>query len=345
MTKTKYFDFKGKVSEEELEICANIIKNGGTVVFPTETIYGIGANALSNTAVNKIFEAKGRPNDNPLIVHISDKKQIDKLVEEVSDIEQKLIDAFMPGPFTLILKKKQIIPDNVTAGLETVGIRMPDNEVATSLIELAGIPIAAPSANISGRPSGTRIEDIMLELDGKVDAIIDSGNSEIGLESTVVKVIEGTPTILRPGKITLEEIQRIIGAGELSDKLFKKAEDKEKVESPGMKHRHYAPNTKCVLIGAGSIFEQIDKINKIIETEQNAYVLGFDEYTDKINSKNFISLGSINNLEEISKNLFSLLREVDSKNTDLIVIAGVEKEGLGIAIMNRLIRACEYNEV
>ena len=197
---TKYFNFKNAINEKELEFCASIIKNGGTVVFPTETIYGIGANALSEEAVNKIFKAKGRPSDNPLIVHICDKKQIKDLVlvKEINEVEQKLINTFMPGPFTLILKKKEIIPNNVTANLDTVGIRMPDNEIALKLIESSGVPIAAPSANISGRPSGTRIQDIKDELDGKVEGIIDAGDSKIGIESTVVKVIDGVPTILRP---------------------------------------------------------------------------------------------------------------------------------------------------
>ena len=195
---TRYYNFRNGINYEELDACANIIKDGGTIVFPTETIYGIGANALSEKAVDKIFEAKGRPNDNPLIVHICNKSQINELVKEINEIEQKLIDTFMPGPFTLILKKKDIIPDNVTANIDTVGIRMPDNEIAQELIRSSGVPIAAPSANISGRPSGTNIEDIKDELDGKVDGVIDAGNSKIGIESTVVKVIEGVPTILRP---------------------------------------------------------------------------------------------------------------------------------------------------
>ena len=195
-----YYNWEKNINTEELKNVANLIKNGEIVVFPTETVYGIGANALNPEAVFKIFDAKERPSDNPLIVHIANKEDIYKVAETPNKIEQKLIDVFMPGPITIILKKKSIIPDIVSAGLDTVGIRMPSNKIAHKIIKTAGVPIAAPSANISGRPSGTRIQDIREELEKKVSVIIDGGISEYGLESTVVKVENEVPIILRPRK-------------------------------------------------------------------------------------------------------------------------------------------------
>lgn len=194
----KFFDWTKEIKEAELFECSAVLKNDGIVVFPTETVYGIGANALSFDAVNKIFEVKERARDNPLIVHISNIDMIYSLVKEINEVEQKLIDAFMPGPFTLVLKKQDIVPENVTAGLDTVGVRMPENIIAQELINSCGFPIAAPSANISGKPSGTNVEDIREELKNRVDIIIDGGVCDIGLESTVVKVINGVPNILRP---------------------------------------------------------------------------------------------------------------------------------------------------
>jgi len=337
---TKIFDFKNEINETELELAANSLKNGNLVIFPTETVYGIGANALDSKAVDDIFIAKGRANDNPLIVHISDFSMLNKLVENVSDLEKKLLDAFMPGPFTLVLQKKNIIPNNVSANLDTVGIRMTSNKIAHDLIEKAGIPIAAPSANISSRPSGTNIEDIKDEFNNKVDIIIDGGESNVGLESTVVKVIDNIPTILRPGKITPEDIIEITGVCKLSDNLFKKAEGI--VESPGMKYKHYAPNTKCILIYS-------DKSNNLIKSIEenitnNTLIIGCEENKNLFNCK-YLSYGSKYNLNDISHNIFTLLRKADKYNPDLIIIEGVKKEGLGIAIMNRLIRAAGYNYI
>ena len=336
---TKIFDFKTEINKDELEEAAQSLKKGKLVIFPTETVYGIGANALDSKAVDDIFVAKGRANDNPLIVHISDFSMLEELVEEPSELEKKLMDAFMPGPFTLILKKKDIIPNNVSAGLDTVGIRMPSNKIAHDLIEQTNLPIAAPSANISSRPSGTNIEDIKDEFDNKVEIIIDGGKTSVGLESTVVKVIDGIPTILRPGKITPEDIMEIAGTCKLSDNLFKKAEGV--VESPGMKYKHYAPNNKCILVYSNDE----NKIKEIIEEikEEKTLIIGSDHLKDKINCYKYLSYGST--LEEISHNIFTLLRKADTYEPNLIIIEGVKKEGLGIAIMNRLIRASSYNYI
>ena len=206
---TKYIDLKKEIEENKICEASNEIKNGNLVIFPTETVYGIGANALNDEACKNIFKAKGRAGDNPLIVHVNNLEMIKQIVEKPNEIEKELINAFCPGPFTIILKAKDIIPKSVTAGLDTVGIRMPSNKVAKKLIEYAGVPIAAPSANISGRPSGTNIEDIKNEFDGKVSVILDGGNVDIGLESTVVRVINNIVKILRPGKITKEDIEKL----------------------------------------------------------------------------------------------------------------------------------------
>ena len=195
-----YYNWEERTDTEELKIICNLIKNGEIVIFPTETVYGIGANAYDENAVGKIFIAKGRPSDNPLIVHLADKRKISEVAEELTNVEQELVDNFMPGPFTLIMKKKPIIPDIVTGGLDTVAVRIPDNIIARAIIQFSGVPIAAPSANISGKPSGTEIDDIRNELEGKVSAIVDGGKTQIGLESTVVKVENEIPIILRPRK-------------------------------------------------------------------------------------------------------------------------------------------------
>lgn len=337
----KIFDFKNNINMNELEEINKTLKNGGLVIFPTETVYGIGADCLNKEAVNKIFQAKGRANDNPLIVHIANFKMLDKLVLEPNNMEKKLIDAFMPGPFTLILKKKNIIPDNVTCNLDTVGIRFPENEIARKIIEYTNIPLAAPSANISSRPSGTNILDIKDEFQEKVDIIIDGGESKIGLESTVVKVINNIPTILRPGKITKEDIIKISGICQLDDHIFKSPSDKEIIESPGMKYKHYAPKKEAILVYGTNTNNYIELINENLNDK--TAILGFYEHKKFFPNHQFYTLGSINNLEEISHNIFKMLRYIDKTNCEKIIIEGVEKEGLGIAIMNRLLRSCSFN--
>ncbi len=338
------FDWNEKIHEKELNEVIYELKNHGIVVFPTETVYGVGANAFDELAISKIYEAKKRPSDNPLIVHVSDKDMLYDLVEDVSEVEQKLIDCFMPGPFTIILKKKVNIPDSVTAGLDTVAVRMPINHIANRIIKEFKFPIVAPSANRSGKPSGTNINDIVNELSDNVRIFIDGGNSNIGLESTVVKVIDSVPTILRPGRITADDIKREVGKVKISEKILNKVSENEIVESPGMKHKHYAPMTKCVLIDIKDKNKRIHKINELVN-HNNAIVIGFEENREKINSKNFISFGREKNLEEVSKNLYASLRRADEIGCDLIIIEATVNEGIGLAIMNRLLRACGFNVV
>ncbi len=342
----KYSNQKEKINFEEIEEAAQKIQNGELVLFPTETVYGIGANAFDEIAVKKIFEAKGRAGDNPLIVHISNLQMVNEIVEEISDLEKKLIEKFWPGPLTIIFKRKSkdVIPNVVTANLNTVGIRMPSNLIAKELIQRAGVPIAAPSANVSGRPSGTKIEDIIEELQDKVSYILDGGLTDIGLESTVIRVEENKINILRPGKITKEQLEEVANEVEVDSHVLGKVEKNEKVASPGMKYRHYAPNTKCMMVYSEDEDKMISRINEI--------TLGMKQEGKKIlilakkkNLNNYISEIKWNmgeNLNEIAKNIFTLLRKVDKEQVDLVIIEGVGRNGLGLAITNRLIRACAY---
>lgn len=296
--------------DEEIRTAAEIIKSGNLVAFPTETVYGLGASALNTEAVKKIFKAKGRPNDNPLIVHIAKKEDLNELAVNIPEIAEKLINRFWPGPLTLVLKKNKVIPDEVTAGLDTVAIRMPKNEIAISLIEQSG-PIAAPSANLSGKPSGTSINHVIQDFNGKIDCIIDGGDADIGLESTVLDLTSSPIAILRPGKITFEQLRKIIPDLVISSHV------KGEVKSPGMKYKHYAPRAK-VILAKDKI--EISKIKK--------------KYSDKK-----IKVIDMNNSKLLAKNLFKIFRESDIEGYEIIVVKTVKEKGIGLAIMNRLKKA------
>lgn len=345
----KIINFKNNINKEEMIEVAEAINKGKIVVFPTETVYGIGANAFDKDAVNRIFIAKGRPTDNPLIVHICDKKMLSEVAKNISDVEKKIIDNFMPGPITIILPKKESIPDNVTCGLKTVGIRMPENIIARELIKKSGVPIAAPSANISGKPSGTNVDDILEELKDRVDYIVDGGACNIGVESTVIKVEKDVVNILRPGKVSPEDFEKIGLKVNLDSHIFSDVKDGEKVESPGMKHRHYAPNAKAVLVCIKNKEKRISKIKEIIDEKKNSYnnifIIGSNEDKEYFENVRYISYGSNSDLNLVSKNIFNSLRILDNNNCDFCIIEGVEKKGVGIAIENRLLRACEYNVI
>lgn len=341
------YDFKQNIKQNELNEIAKIINNKGIIVFPTETVYGIGADVTQDSAVEKIFVAKGRPQDNPLIVHISNYSMLEKVAIDITDIEKKLMRNFWPGPLTIILKSNNNVSKAVTAGLNTVGVRMPNNDIALKIIEACDTPIAAPSANISGRPSGTQIKDIYNELKDKVDAFIDGGKTDIGIESTVVKVENNIVKILRPGKISLEDIEELGINTILDEHVFRNVKDGEKVESPGMKHRHYAPKTKTILLQYDTDTIMVNKVDKYVKENTNLKIaiVCFNEHTKYYINKNIkcIEMGSINNTLEISKNIFSILRLIDNLDLDICIIEGLKKEGIGTAIMNRLVRACEYN--
>jgi len=333
------FNWNNEINELEMGEVCNFLRKGDIVVFPTETVYGIGGDAFNKDACKKIFEAKGRPSDNPLIVHVSDRKMLDKCVRKVNNVERLLIDKFMPGPFTLILPKNDIIPDVVTAGLDSVAIRMPSSEIANRIIDNFGRPIAAPSANKSGKPSGTNILDIKDELDENVAVFIDGGNTEIGLESTVVRVVNEVPIILRPGAVTKEDILDLVGEVKVDEHVLNEVKQEEIVLSPGMKHKHYAPKTKCLLLDIMKVAEK----KRIIELfkKKNIAIVGLNSMKKIYEDVDFYGIGD--NLNEFSKNIFSKLRELDMFNYDYILIESVNLDGIGLAIMNRLIRTCGYN--
>ena len=341
-----YYNWEKMTNTEELRVVCNLIRNGELVIFPTETVYGIGANALDENAVGKIFIAKGRPSDNPLIVHLADKKKIEDIAQDITDVERKLIDTFMPGPFTIILKSNKKLPIDVTAGLDTVGIRMPDNDIALSIIEKCNTPIAAPSANVSGRPSGTNIADIFQELNNKVDIFVDGGNTNIGIESTVVKVDNNVVNILRPGRISLEDIKALGFEAKLDKHVFEDVKDGEKVESPGMKHRHYAPAVKTLLLEYTEDESiMLDVLKKYIakNSDKKIGILCFTEHKQFLKEYNTIDIGSINNKLEVSSRIYTKLRSIDKLDCDEWIIEGLSRAGIGTAIMNRLTRACSYN--
>ena len=328
-----------------IEEAGKVIRNGGTVAFPTETVYGLGANALDDEAVRKIFIAKGRPQDNPLIIHVST-KEISGLVKDVPEVAQKIIDKFWPGPLTVILEKKDIIPNVTSANLNTIGIRMPNSEIALKLIELAERPIAAPSANISGRPSPTEVERCVEDLNGRVDYIIGGESSDIGVESTIVDCTVNPPLVLRPGGITLEMLKEINPEIELDKALKSKPNDDFKPKAPGMKYKHYAPNAHLKII-KGKNEKTIEIINEIVENYiekgNDVAILTTNENLNKFNNGKVISLGSENDLKEIAKNLFEALRKCDDLRVKYILCQGFEENGVGLAIMNRLNKAAGYD--
>ena len=346
---SKYIDLRNKADNSKISEAAQIIKNGGLVVFPTETVYGIGADGLNPNAVEKIFTAKGRKQDNPLILLVSSEEMLEQIVEDITEVEAKLMKAFWPGPLTIVFKRKFCVPNIVTGGLDTVGVRLTSGEIARELIEIVGSPITAPSANISGKPSGTKVEDIFEELKDKVDCIIDGGNSQVGLESTVVRVIDGIPNILRPGKITPEQIKEVVGNVKIDKHILEQTafEQNEKVLSPGMKYKHYTPNAESVLVYSKDNEKMIAKIKEIAKTKNRVTIISckenIEQYKEVTNS--IINIGSCKELNEISQNIFSALREVDKIMPDLVIIEGVKQDGVGLAIMNRLIRASGNNYI
>ena len=330
---------------EYIKEAASIIYDGGIVAFPTETVYGLGANALNEDAVIKIFEAKGRPQDNPLIVHVAS-KNIDNLVTEVPDVAQKLIDKFWPGPLTIILNKKEIIPNRTSANLASVGIRMPSNDIALKLIELSGCPIAAPSANISGRPSPTDVERCIEDLDGKIDFILGGNKSDVGVESTIVDCTVMPPVVLRPGGITLEMLREVCSDIIIDKAIQGKPREDLKPKAPGMKYRHYAPKAKLKII-KGNKEKTIEKINEIvqnyIDNQKKVVILSTEELHDKFPLGKVITLGSEKNLNEVARNLFESLRKCDDLKVDFILCQAFEEDGVGLAIMNRLNKAAGFD--
>lgn len=331
-----------------IRIAAEIIRDGGTVAFPTETVYGLGANALNSEAVMKIFVAKNRPADNPLIVHVSSKKEAYALVEGVPEKAETLMDIFWPGPLTLVLKNSKAVSDVATGGLDTVAIRMPKHKVALTLIKESRVPIAAPSANLAGKPSPTMAEHVIQDLYGRIDAILDAGPTNVGVESTVIDMTTASPVILRPGGITREQLTKILGKVELHPAvLAEKKFHARRVRSPGMKHKHYAPNAKVVVVEGKELDRVVSKVQefayKYMRKGKKVGVLATDVSKFTYNADAVKSMGSRKDLAEIAKNLFRLLREFDEEKVDVVIAEGIPLKGVGLTVMNRLRKAASYN--
>jgi L-threonylcarbamoyladenylate synthase len=329
-----------------IRIAADFIKKGGLVAFPTETVYGLGADALNSKAVLAVFEAKKRPLDNPPIVHVGNPKDVYNLVKEVPPKAEKLMKNFWPGPLTLIFKRSNIVPDVTVAGLDTIAIRMPRHNVALALLRGSGCPIAAPSANLAGKPSPTTAKHVWDDLNGRIDAILDAGPTNIGVESTVLDLTVDPPQILRPGGTVYEVLRKFLGKVELHPVAVAEKELQiEKVRSPGMKHKHYAPNADVIVVEGevSAVMEKVKELAKFYKQKGiKVGVLATDETVGYYEADVVKSLGSRNDLAVIAKNLFRLLREFDLDCVDVIIAEGIPAEGLGLAVMNRLRKASGY---
>lgn len=329
-----------------IDDAAHLLNKGQVVAFPTETVYGLGANALRKDAVDKIFKAKGRPSDNPLIVHIYDECQLDSLVSRLSEKVKKAMSLFWPGPLTVILDKKETVPEVVTAGLSTVAIRMPSHPVALALLKSCSVPIAAPSANRSGRPSPTKAEHVFEDMSERIPLIIDGGISQVGVESTVVDFTKDKPVILRPGGITKEMLSNSIGEVDIDSSILSPIRKDQKVLSPGMKYKHYAPSCQVVIIegSQNAVAVKISQLKAL--KEENGFKVGVlvtNETFDILNDKSAYKLGSKNKPKEAAAILFESLRMFDKLGTDIVLIEAVNLKDEGLAVMNRMVRAAGFN--
>lgn len=346
---TCYWKLQNDAQDAELMTkAAAFIQAGEVVAFPTETVYGLGANGLNGEAVAKIFAAKGRPNDNPLILHIADVKDIAPLTTGLNENAKALMEAFWPGPLTLVVNKSEIVPDAVSAGLPTVAVRFPSNKFAQQLIKACGCPVAAPSANISGRPSPTNAQDVWEDMQGKIAAVLDGGNCGIGLESTVVDTTEPVPVILRPGGITYEMLTKVLGAVEIDPAL--QGDVGYKPKAPGMKYRHYAPKSAMYLL-EGEAAKLLPKFVTSALAEGKRVGVLCSKATAQALAKGSNAPGNLllapwgEGLEELAANLFYLLRDFDRSMPDVILAEGVSEEGIGLAVMNRMRKAAGYQIV
>ena len=342
---TKFWELK-KNPEAAIGEAAELIRRGELVAFPTETVYGLGADGLNGTAVEKIFAAKGRPGDNPLILHIAETEQILSLTTGLSENARALMDTFWPGPLTIVVPRSEIIPDAVTAGLETVAVRMPSHPVAAALIRAAGCPIAAPSANVSGKPSPTNAQDVAEDMTGKIAGILDGGNCGIGVESTVVDTTSPVPTILRPGGITREMLEERLGVVEVDPAL--NGDPALRPKAPGMKYRHYAPKAPVYL------YEGPRAADRLTEAAMRAQKQGMHIGVlcdDRVKARLEGSLRRGHTLEilswgegkpDLAEHLYELLRDFDRLAPEMIIGMGVDEKGLGLAVMNRLRKAAGY---
>lgn len=337
-----------KIRDEELMEAAEILRAGGLVAFPTETVYGLGANALDEQAARKIYAAKGRPSDNPLIAHISNIRELEPLVSEIPKAGRKLAEAFWPGPLTMVFPKSSIVPYGTTGGLDTVAIRMPSDPVANRLIALAGVPVAAPSANTSGRPSPTTAMHVWQDMNGKIEMIIDGGAVGIGVESTIVDVSDGAPVLLRPGAVTMEMLREVVGDVAVDPAIQGPPAEGLRPKAPGMKYRHYAPKASLTLVegDAGAVAETINRLTRKGQAEgRRVGVICTEETKDRYCADILRSVGIRAHEETIAHNLFAVLREFDDQQVDEIYSESFSRDHLGQAIMNRLTKAAGYHVI
>jgi len=332
--------------ENGTKLGGSLIRQGELVAFPTETVYGLGADGLNPGAVNRIFEVKGRPNDNPLILHVARKSDARRLWREVTPVAMSLMDAFWPGPLTLVCRKQDCVPDEVTAGLPTVAVRMPDHKTALALIRAADTPIAAPSANLSGRPSPTTAKHVLADLDGLIPLVLDAGPCRVGVESTVVSLV-GAPTVLRPGIVTPEMLEAVIGPVELSPALTAPLAEGSPALSPGMKHEHYSPGCPVIVVRG----EQQKAARRILWEYENyakqgkeCAILATQQTRSLYRAKTHVVIGDRERPETLCQNLFAALRGLSGK-TDVILAEGIPASAAGLAFMNRLLRAAGFTTI
>ncbi len=369
MPKTKVLKINKQNPEtDKIRHAAEIIKRGGLVAFPTETVYGLGASAFNIDAVRNVFKAKGRPADNPLIVHIADIKDVQLLAKRPPETAMLLMERFWPGPLTIVFKKKRSVSDIVTAGSDSVAIRMPDNKIALCLIKAAGVPLVAPSANISGKPSPTKAGDVLEDLNSRVDLIIDGGTTKIGIESTVIDITNTPPTIFRPGGITREDIESLIGKvgliafdprlitpdkgsqGQASgtsinskDIISTKTKSIGKLKSPGLKYKHYAPNAEVVIV-EGDTKDVQKKIKTLVdEAWKENKKIAVISFRKNARYKNCIVVFAGADANTVARRLFGIFREMDKKKVDIIISESLTDKGIGLAVSDRLKRAANYN--
>lgn len=328
-----------KPTEENIELACKLLKQGEVVGVPTETVYGLAGNACNSRAIKKIFEAKGRPADNPLIVHISNINMLDGIVSDFNTDAQKLADAFWPGPLTIIMPKGQKVCNETTAGLDSVGVRMPSNEIARKIIELSNTPFSAPSANLSGKPSPTNAQDVYADMKGKIPLIIDGGECDAGVESTVISVLEDTPIILRPGVVTKEDIEAVLNKPvAIAKEVVEGVKPDSIVRSPGMKYKHYAPNAEVVIL-KGSIENFVNFVSK--NKTENTYVMCFDG-EESLFDLTALSYGKQNDAKSQAHNLFAVLRKLDELDAKKVFVRCPETTGVALAVYNRLIRSAGF---
>ena len=335
-------------SPEAYRLASELLSRGELVAFPTETVYGLGANALNQKAVLSIFEAKGRPADNPLIVHIYDRHQLDNICI-VPAMASRLMDAFWPGPLTLLFEKKPLIPAEVTAGLPTVAVRMPSHPVAAAMLKACGLPVAAPSANSSGRPSPTTAAHVLEDMNGRIPLILDGGMCDVGLESTVLDLCHGQPTILRPGGITKEMLQQELGQEVLlAGSILRPLGEHEVALSPGMRYRHYAPKASVTLV-EGPEDRTLPALRRLYseqrELGKKTCVLCFTEHMDALADCSPHDIGSSSAPGEIAHRLFDALRQLDEEEMEVVFSEVIPPEGIGLAVMNRLGRAASFRTI